>query len=183
MKKSIIASIIALGMTSGMAQATEQDVTFNGSVTAVTCDLGVSGEGTNGSLPNMVDLGQAALGSAGGDVVNFVFKPSRTGGNQAACDALDSSKTATLTWFGTTFDGNGLGKTGGTAEGAYVELKATNASSANNNQKVTASGTTHDFSAGNLKTGGDGLKYSAQLIPGTDAGSFEAVARYAFSYK
>lgn len=184
MKKSIIASLVALGVVSGLAQAADHDVTFQGSVTTVTCDLDVSGAGVNGNLPNMVDLGQAKIGDVNsGKVVDFVFKPSQTAGNQAACDAMDASKAATLTWFGSTFDGNGLGKTGGTAEGAHVKLMATNATSANNSQPVTASGTAHEFSAGNLKTGGDGLKYSAQLIPGASAGSFEAVARYALSYK
>lgn len=184
MKKNIIASLVALGMVSGLAQAAEQDVSFTGSVTTVTCDLGVDGDGTNGSLPNMVDLGQVKLGDPNsGKLVSFAFKPLQTAGNQAACDQMADDKTATLTWFGTSFDGNGLGKTGGTAEGAYVELKATNAKSANNNQKITASGTAHDFLSGKLKTGGDGLQYSAKLIPGSSAGSFEAVARYAFSYK
>ncbi len=183
MKKNIIASLVALGMVSGLAQAAEHDVTFTGSVTTVTCDLQVSGDGVNGNLPNMVDLGQAKLGGAGGKVQKFVFKPSQTGGNQAACDAMEASKTATLTWYGTTFDGTGLGKTGGTAEGAYVKLMATNAKGANNNQPVVASGVAHEFSADKLKTGGEGLQYSAQLIPGSSAGSFEAVARYAFDYK
>ncbi|ECU3284686.1 fimbrial protein [Salmonella enterica subsp. enterica serovar Javiana] len=183
MKKSIIASVVALGMVSGGVQASEQDVTFHGSVTTVTCDLDVTGDGINGNLPNMVDLGQAKLGDAdSGKVVNFVFKPSQTAGNQAACDVMEANNTASLTWFGTSFDGNGLGKTSGTAEGASVKLMATNAKT-NNNQPVTANGTVHEFSADKLKTGGDGLQYSAQLIPGTEAGSFEAVARYAFSYK
>ncbi len=181
MKKNIIASIVALGMVSGLAQAAEHDVTFNGSVTAVTCDLEVSGDGTNSNLPNMVDLGQVKVGENGKEV-NFVFKPSQVGNNQTSCDAMDANKTATLTWFGTTFDGNGLGKTAGAAEGAYVKLMATNAK-ADNNQPITASGTSHNFSADKLKTGGAGLQYSAQLIPGSVAGDFEAVARYAFSYK
>ncbi|EGJ8836519.1 fimbrial protein [Escherichia coli] len=181
MNKNIIASIVALGMVSGAAQATEHDVTFNGSVTAVTCDLEVTGEGSHSGLPNMVDLGQAELGSRG-KLVNFAFKPSQTNNNQQTCDNMEDTGTATLTWYGTSFDGTGLGKTAGTAEGAYVELMATNAT-ADNNQPITASGTSHDFSPSELKTGGDGLQYSAQLVSGSEAGDFEAVARYAFSYK
>ncbi|EFH2542034.1 fimbrial protein [Escherichia coli] len=181
MKISIIASIMALGMVSGLAQATAHDVTFTGSVTNVTCDLGVTGGGSNVQTQNVVDLGQVNPNQAG-KVVEFAFKPAQVAGNQTACDAMDANGTAKITWQGTTFDGNGLGKTSGTAEGAHVELMALNAK-AENNKPVTSNGTAHEFSGDKLKTGGEGLKYSAKLTGGAVAGDFEAVARYTFDYK
>ena len=183
MKKSIIASVVALGMISGVAQAAEQDVTFTGSVTAVTCDLDVTGEGANGSLPNQVALGTAKTGEKA-QPVEFIFKPSQAAGNQASCDQMADNNKASITWFGSTFDGTALTNASGSATGAYVEIKATNADAADNNKVVTSSGTEHKFPASLLKTGGEGLKYTAQLDgTGAQAGSVETVARYAFSYK
>lgn len=185
MKKSIIASVIALGMVSGVAQAAapQQDVTFTGSVTAVTCDLSITGEGANGSLPNQVALGTAKVGEKA-QPVEFIFKPSQVAGNQAACDQMQDGNKASITWFGSTFDGTALTNASGSATGAYVEIKATNADGSDNNKVVKASDTEHKFPAALLKTGGEGLKYSAQLdATGAQAGSVETVARYAFSYK
>ncbi|HEI6730686.1 TPA: fimbrial protein [Yersinia enterocolitica] len=182
MKKSMIASIVALGMASGFAQAAEQDVTFTGSVTAVTCDLVVSGEGANANLPNQVALGTAKKGERAG-AVEFAFKPAQTAGNQSSCDDMESNGKATITWFGSNFNGTALANASGTATDALVEVKALNADAADNNKVVSASGTAHNFPASLLKTGGEGLKYSAELVGGQEAGSVDTTARYAFSYK
>ncbi|HEI6731323.1 fimbrial protein [Yersinia enterocolitica] len=184
MKKNVITSVVALGMVSGLAHAIpSQDVTFTGSVTAVTCDLTITGEGANGSLPNQVALGTAKVGEKA-QPVEFVFKPSQVAGNQDACDAMQDSNKASITWFGSTFDGKALTNASGSATGAYVELMAKNADADDSGKVVTASGTEHKFPASYLKTGGEGLKYTAQLdATGAQAGSVETVARYAFSYK
>ncbi|HAM3643303.1 TPA: hypothetical protein IBK98_005151 [Escherichia coli] len=185
MKKKIIASVVALGMVSGVAQAAapEHDVTFTGSVTAVTCDLTITGEGVNGRLPNQVDLGTAKVGEMS-KPVEFIFKPSQVSGNQESCDKMVGTNKASITWFGSTFDGTALTNASGSATGAYVEIKATNADATDKDKVVATSGTEHKFPASLLANGGEGLKYSAQLnAKGASAGSVETVARYAFSYK
>ena len=53
MKKSIIASVVALGLVSGMAQAGEKEIQFVGSVTAVTCDIDPSVDGSTSIMPGV----------------------------------------------------------------------------------------------------------------------------------
>ena len=88
MKKSIIASIVALGMASGMAQAATNEVQFHGNVTTVTCDLTPSIDGSlNPNGPGMIELGDVKVGGEG-KVVHFAFKPASDTSNATACNAI-----------------------------------------------------------------------------------------------
>lgn len=76
MKKSIIASIIALGVLGGTAHAANE-VTFLGSVSATTCDLTTSVNGA--AQPNqVVQLGTVQAGQEG-TAVDFAMKPANPG--------------------------------------------------------------------------------------------------------
>ena len=75
MKKSVIASVMALGMASGLAQAADtpdNEIQFKGNVSTVTCDLAPS---VNGSLNpdgvGVIQLGDVKVGGTG-KVVSFV---------------------------------------------------------------------------------------------------------------
>lgn len=191
MKKSMIASLVALGLVSGLAQADDKEIKFVGSVTAVTCDIEPSVDGADTMLPNTIQLGTVATGERG-NVVDFRFKPSVTAGNQTSCDNMQDNGTVSLTWTGDTFSGKGLGiipaldangNLSNTAQAtdAFVEITPKNAS--NGGSFIQASNTTHEFAPSALKTGGDGLQYQAVLQGGQVAGAFQTAAKFNFSYK
>lgn len=72
MKKSIIASIIALGVLGGTAHAANE-VTFLGSVSATTCDLTTSVNGA--AQPNQVVQLGTVQANQPGNFVDFAMKP------------------------------------------------------------------------------------------------------------
>lgn len=191
MKKSMIASLVALGLVSGLAQAADKEVKFVGSVTAVTCDIEPSVDGSDSMLPNTIQLGAVAKGAAGKEI-DFRFKPSVTAGNQSSCDSMQDNGTVSLTWTGDTFSGQGLGiipaldangnpLSTAQATDAFVEITPKNTKTASS--FIQASNTTHEFAPATLKTGGDGLQYKAVLKGGQIAGAFQTAAKFNFSYK
>ncbi|HAM4877256.1 TPA: fimbrial protein [Escherichia coli] len=178
MKKSIIASIVALGLVSGLAQAADKEVQFVGSVTTVTCDIDPSVDGSNSMMPGVIQLGSVKTGEAG-TPVDFTFKPSAA--SQTDCDAMLDNGTVSLTWTSDKFTNDGLGAISGAATDAHVEITPQNANGVAD--FIKANGTTHEFSPTTLKTGGDGLKYQAALRGGQVAGDFQSAAKFNFSYK
>lgn len=180
MKKSIIASIVALGLVSGMAQADEKEIQFVGSVTAVTCDIDPSVDGSTSIMPGVIQLGTVKKGETG-TAINFSFKPSATSGNQASCDSMQDNGTVSLTWTGDKFTTDGLGSISGTATDAHVQITALNAKS--QGDFIKASATTHEFAPSHLKTGGKGLQYKAVLKGGSVAGDFQTAAKFNLTYK
>ncbi|HAD6864591.1 TPA_asm: fimbrial protein [Salmonella enterica subsp. enterica serovar Typhimurium str. SL1344] len=181
MKKSIIASVVALGLVSGLAQAADKEVQFVGSVTNVTCDIEPSVDGSNSMIPGLIQLGTVAAGVKG-QPVNFTFKPAKDQQNITACDTMQDTGTAKLTWTSSNFTAKGLTAISGAATDAAVEISPTNAK-AGNGTMITASATSHDFDPTLLKTGGAGLKYQAILAGGTQVGDMHTAAKFNFSYK
>lgn len=181
MKKSIIASVVALGLVSGLAQAAEKEIEFVGSVTKITCDITPVVDGAESMTPGVIQLGSVHLNSYG-KAVDFAFKPTPYATNIMSCDEMDDNGTAVLTWSGDKFSSQGLQGLSGSATDAVVEIKAMNAKTGAGDI-VTASGTEHEFEASLLKTGGEGLKYKAQLVGGSQAGDFKTAAKFNFSYK
>ncbi|HGA5440695.1 TPA: fimbrial protein [Salmonella enterica subsp. enterica serovar Eastbourne] len=185
MKKSIIASVIALGMASGVAQAAVNEVQFHGNVTTVSCDLVPS---VNGSLdangPGMIELGDVATGGTG-KTVSFVFKPRQDAQNQTACDQIAgvAGKTLDLTWSGIKFGNNGLGALDGSAAAdSNVEIKPINSTNAAASF-VKASGEKNTFNTSLLQSGtGEGLKYEAVLKAGKTPGDFKTAATFNVTY-
>ncbi|MGP3592744.1 fimbrial protein [Vagococcus sp. WN89Y] len=181
MKKSIIASVVALGLVSGLAQAAEKEIEFVGSVTKVTCSIVPVVDGAITLNPSVIKLGNVQP-NARGKVVNFAFKPNPTATNRDVCNAMDDNGTAVLTWSGDKFSTQGLQGISGSATDAVVEIKAVNTKTGASDI-VTASGTQHEFAPSLLKKGGEGLKYKAQLVSGIQAGDFKTAAKFNFSYK
>lgn len=182
MKKSILASVIALGLVSGLTHAAENEVQFVGSVVKTTCDLEASGTGPNaGLVKNVIELGQATTGMPGKDV-NFAFKPVNEGNNVQNCAQLaqDGISTVALTWNSNAFNGTGLAAISGTASDAYVEVKATNAK-VGNDEVMTTSGAVQEFDATKLSS--EGLQYQAKLIGGNKPGDFKTASKFTFYYK
>ncbi|HAG4415422.1 TPA: fimbrial protein [Salmonella enterica] len=181
MKKSILATVVALGLVSGMAHAADE-VQFVGSVTSTTCEIIPSVNGVNnGAAQEVIQLGAVKVNGQG-DAVDFVFKPSAATDNAASCDAMLDTGVVTMTWTGNYFNGNGLGIATGAAKDARVEIKPVNAK-ADNGTAILASATSNEFDPAKLKTGGEGLKYTAQLFGGATPGDFQTAAKFNFSYK
>ncbi len=182
MKKSILASVIALGMVSGLAQAAGNEVQFVGSVVATTCDLEASGTGSDaGLVKNIIELGQTEINTPGKEVT-FAFKPVNNAQNQQNCEQLAGSNSkVVLTWNSNAFDGqNGLGAISGAASDAFVRVQALNADT-NNNVVMLTSGDSQEFAAAKLAS--DGLQYKAQLVGKTQPGDFQTASKFTVHYK
>ncbi|MFH6596456.1 major pilin PefA [Salmonella sp. XN2] len=172
MKKSIIASIIALGVLGGTAHAANE-VTFLGSVSATTCDLTTSVNGA--AQPNqVVQLGTVQAGQEG-QVVDFAMKPADP--TAGGCQNL-AGKTATVSWASAALDGEGFGATSGAATDSKVLVESVNSKKPG---AVNANASMVDFDAGNLTA--DGLKFTAKLKGGQTEGDFKSVASFAVAYK
>lgn len=177
MKKSIIASVVALGLMGGVAHAANSNNTvfFHGSVSTTTCDLSTS---QNGQLlaDSTVYLGTVAP-NAEGQAKEFVLKA--TNANDAACTALTAQQTATVSWTSDLLNANGLvaGK-GSIAGDAQVLLNSVNAKTPG---AITASANTADFTAD--KVIGEGLKFSAKAKGGATPGTFQTAASFSVAYK
>lgn len=183
MKKSILASVIALGMVSGLAQAAGNEVQFVGSVVATTCDLEASGTGSDaGLVKNIIELGQTKMNTPGKEVT-FAFKPVNNAENQKNCEQVmaNSNSKVVLTWNSNAFDGqNGLGALSGAASDAFVKVQALNADT-NNNVVMLTSGDSQEFAAAKLAS--DGLQYKAQLVGVTKPGDFQTASKFTVYYK
>ena len=183
MKKSILASVIALGMVSGLAQAAGNEVQFVGSVVATTCDLEASGTGSDaGLVKNIIELGQTKINTPGKEVT-FAFKPVNNAQNQQNCEQLAAGPNSkvVLTWNSNAFDGqNGLGAISGAASDAFVKVQALNADT-NNNVVMLTSGDSQEFAAAKLAS--DGLQYKAQLVGKTQPGDFQTASKFTVYYK
>ena len=183
MKKSILASVIALGMVSGLAQAAGNEVQFVGSVVATTCDLEASGTGSDaGLVKNIIELGQTKINTPGKEVT-FAFKPVNNAQNQQNCEQLAAGPNSkvVLTWNSNAFDGqNGLGAISGAASDAFVTVQALNADT-NNNVVMLTSGDSQEFAAAKLAS--DGLQYKAQLVGKTQPGDFQTASKFTVHYK
>ncbi len=174
MKKSIIASIIALGVLGGTAHAANE-VTFLGSVSATTCDLTTSVNGA--AQPNqVVQLGTVQAGQEG-TAVDFAMKPANPG--SLGCQGLDT-KTVTVSWASAALNADGFGATGGAATDATVLVNNVNAKT-NPGAAVNANASTVEFNGADLNT--DGLKFQAKLKGGQTVGDFKSVASFAVAYK
>ncbi|EPI1929319.1 major pilin PefA [Salmonella enterica subsp. enterica serovar Typhimurium] len=172
MKKSIIASIIALGVLGGTAHAANE-VTFLGSVSATTCDLTTSVNGA--AQPNQVVQLGTVQANQPGNFVDFAMKP--VDPNAQGCANL-AQKTATVSWASAALDGEGFGATSGTATDAKVLVESVNSK---NPGAVNANASTVNFEGAKLTT--DGLQFKAKLKGGATEGDFKSVASFAVAYK
>lgn len=181
MKKSIIASIVAMGLFSGLTQAAEKEVQSVGAVTTVTCDLESSVDGSDTLMPNVIHLGEAKVGGGKGTAVAFTFKPKQDQANIASCNTMQDNGSLNIIWTGS-FENGGLKNISGDAADAHVKIQATNATGASNNKVIMTNGEKHAFSPALLKDG-TGLKYTATLAAGNTPGKVETAAKFNLEYK
>ncbi|EFB2482974.1 fimbrial protein [Escherichia coli] len=176
MNKSIIASVLALGLVSGMAHADGQtgEVQFIGVVTQNTCDIVPEVDGT--LAKNVVDLGTVAPGITG-DYKNFALK-AKDPAQQGCVDF--NGKTANVAWASAAFTPEGLGYTSGTATDAIVKLETVNAKV---NAVVTSANNQGVEFDGSKLTAGDGFQFKAALKGGNKIGDFRSAAAFTVSYK
>ncbi len=174
MKKLILASVVAMAMSAGVAQANTGDLQFIGSVSDVTCDIVVENEGV---VTNVIQLGTTPVGDKAAPV-EFALKAA----DPAACN-LGNTANAEVAWASPTINSLGLGNGGGTATGTDMTLTAT---SADGGPKVIKKGSNFaNFKAADVN--GDGFKFEAQLDAATSGtatvGTFTAAAAFAVAYK
>ncbi|CNC45768.1 hypothetical protein [Yersinia similis] len=175
MKKSIISSVIALGVMGGSAAyAAPIDVTFTGGVTAKTCDIAVSP--SPGVMGNTVDLGVVGQGQTGQPVT---FALTASNATTPECASLSAQETAEVMWLSSKMDGVGLGMTSGDATGSRVLLTSVNAKDAQ--VSINSANTSAAFEAN--KVIGDGFKFEAKLQGGQVPGKFQSVASVQVLYK
>ncbi|MBW5812815.1 fimbrial protein [Yersinia kristensenii] len=175
MKKSIVSSVIALGVMAGSAaHAAPVDVTFTGGVTAKTCDISVDSPNAMG---NNIELGVVGKGVTG-PAVSFALKAANAAGGD--CANLTAQDTAQVRWFSPKMDALGLGMTSGEANDSRVLLTAVNTKSANP-VSINNSNDTAEFEAN--KVVNDGLKFEAKLQGGQTPGRFQSVAKVDILYK
>lgn len=173
MKKSIIASVVALGVMSGYAHADQ--VIFTGAVTANTCQLAPSVNGN--TLANQVVALPDVAPGATGNAVNFAMKPSNPAA--AGCANL-AGKTVSVGWSGAGLSAEGFkANPGSVASDATVLLTAKNSKTANTAINATVSAV--EFEADKLTA--DGLQFEAKAKGGAQAGNFQSTASFTVAYK
>lgn len=176
MNKSIIASILALGLVSGMAHAAGQtgEVQFIGVVTQNTCDIVPEVDGTLSK--NVIDLGTVSP-NAVGSYKNFALKAKDP--TQPGCVEFNG-KTANVGWASAAFNADGLGYTSGTATDAIVKMETINAKA---NVAITSANNQGVEFDGTKLTAGEGFQFKAALKGGAKIGDFRSAAAFTVSYK
>lgn len=175
MKKLILASVVAMAMSAGVAQANTGDLQFIGSVSDVTCDIVVENDGV---VTNVIQLGTTKPGEKA-NPVEFALKAA----DPAACTLGTTTTSAEVAWASPTINSAGLGNGGGTAGGTDMTLTAT---SADGGAKPIKKGSNFaNFKAADVN--GDGFRFEAQLDAATSGaatvGTFTAAAAFAVAYK
>ncbi|EKN4715480.1 fimbrial protein [Yersinia enterocolitica] len=179
MKKSIIASVIALGLVGGAAHAANNEVQFVGAVTSETCDLQPE-TSDGGMITNIVNLGSVKVGETG-QPVEFALKP--VDATAPGCQAIAvPNKTATVSWASPAFTADGLKAISGAATDAAVLLTAKNSGAAGNADTVINSSTRSVLFPATQITQ-DGLTFAAQLKAKNAVGDFQSAASFVVAYK
>lgn len=171
-----LASAVAF---SSVASANSGTINFTGTITSATCTVSPI---VNGGVASTIDLGTPGTDLSGAQAVKFSLTPA--GPSATACLA---KAAADVSWSAPNMDAAGFGNSGGSATGVSLQLKATNASSAD--ELVTDSNRTiaYDASSAQPPTLAS-FDYEAQLVKtvssGTvSAGSFATSASYTVAYK
>ncbi len=184
MKKSIIASVIALAAFSGAANAANAapdanagtiDLNFSGTVSTTTCALDPTVGGITGK--NDIALGQTELNTKGADI-EVIFKP--TAASAAACNAATNDFVMQWEGVGSSFENQGLKAATGAASDSHVQIQATNAKTSNNTI-AESDGFQYEFTSAEMKA--NGLKYKVALMGGSQVGDMTATAQVKHWYK
>lgn len=171
-----LASAVAF---SSVASANSGTINFNGTITSATCTVSPI---VSGGVANSIDLGTPGTDLTTAKAVEFSLTPAGT----SAADCL-AKTAADVSWSAPNMDAAGLANSGGSATGITLQLKATNATKAND--LVTDTNRTISYvGAGTPATALASFDYEAKLVKtvtsGTvTAGSFATTASYTVAYK
>lgn len=168
--KSLFITIPAI-LLANTVQANSGNLNLVGTVSAVTCNISV--ESVSGSAVTMVDLGTSAVDSAGQEVI-FYLSPDVSDSN---CDLTNLN--ADVTWSGSNLGPQGIENSSGTAEGTRALLKARPLGGAA--VDITSAQPSHEFLQSQMHQDGS-LQFSAQLVAGSEPGTFASTVAYSVSY-
>ncbi|EJH8995745.1 hypothetical protein NF634_002873 [Salmonella enterica] len=184
MKKSVFAmSVLSLALLSGAASANVNDsnldannVRFLGTVSQITCNLVPH---VNGSATNVVNVGVVSVNSPGSEIPFSLKLDGKNTDATTGCPAIQDATTANISFMGA-LNEKGLTNQTGTATDSHVEILAKN----NNDAK-----TTHIVQSDNMRSvagkalKADGAKFTAKLVGGATAGSYESAIAYQVQYQ
>ncbi|MDH1612397.1 fimbrial protein [Klebsiella aerogenes] len=177
-KLMIIAAMAAAGFVGASQAASTGTITFNGEVTATTCDANVDGQGPDATiiLPTVGSNQLAVAGDTAG----------RTGFNIGLSNCAGTLQTASAFFeAGNTVDlvSGRLKNTGGDAQNVSLQLREMNSNESvivagNSNQ--TANATYYDIS-----TGSADMPYSVEYFAddAVTAGTVNSSVIYSIQYK
>ncbi len=173
----MIASAVAMVMTAGSAMAAptsggQGEVQFVGTVVAKTCDIVVEG---GGAVNNTIQFGTVNVNGNTSKDFTLKFKDDGT--------CVGSATKASFLWKSPNLTNQGFTNQSGTADKAYVELRANDGvgnNVASNKNLITSTNNTVDFTIANAS---EGFAYKATLQGGATAGTFETAAAYSVVYE
>ena len=169
-----IASVVAF---SSVASANSGTINFTGTITSATCTISPV---VNGGVSSSINLGNLDTSLTGAKAVPFSLAPAGT----SASDCL-AKTAADISWSSPVMDPAGLANNGGSATGVSLELKAINATKAND--LVTDSNRVIAYSV-TAPTKLAKFDYEAKLVKtvtsgAISAGNFTTSASYTVAYK
>lgn len=174
MKLTKIAQLVAVASLASAASvyASTGIVTFNGAVTAKTCDVDLDVNGI-ASATGIVELGTIDVDSVG-DTVDLVFTPVKPG----TTDPCENIAKMKMSWEGPALGTAGIVNSNGNATGSIVELALKTAPTS----LVTRATPMYEFTPASP---GDPVsaEFTAQLKSASTAGSFNATTTYSIVYE
>ena len=180
MKKLFILGALASAVAfSSVASANSGTINFTGTITSATCTVSPV---VGGGVASSIDLGTPGTDLTTAKTVQFSLTPA----GPSAADCL-AKTAADVSWSAPNMDAAGLGNSGGSATGVSLQLKAKNATKAD--ELVTDTNRTIAYAGtGTPATPLTTFDYEAQLVKtvksGTvKAGSFATSASYTVAYK
>lgn len=178
-KLFVFGALVSAAAFSSVASANSGTINFTGVITSATCAISPV---VGGAVASAINLGTPGTDLTGAKVVRFSLTPA--GPSAANCLAKTA---ADVSWSAPNMDAAGLGNSGGSATGVSLQLKATNATKADelvtdSNRVIAYAGTGTPLAALN------NFDYEAQLVKSVaggavGAGSFATSASYTVAYK
>ncbi|EGM8354256.1 TPA: hypothetical protein OMI13_004098 [Escherichia coli] len=177
MKKTFIASAIAMTISTGSAMAALGDkgsqgqVQFLGTVAAKTCDVVIDGAG---AVNNLIQFGTLTQGATATKEFSVKLK-------DPTC--VTGMTKAYFLWTSPNFNSKGILNQSGSASEAWVKLNAKTDTAGNTTADTADITSTNNAVMFSIVDATKGFKYSAELNAGNIAGTFETAAAYSVVYE
>ncbi|MEG2266956.1 MAG: hypothetical protein RSA84_03145 [Acinetobacter sp.] len=178
MKKLLVLGAITSAVAfSSVASANSGTINFTGTITSATCTISPVVNGGVSSSINLGNLDTALTGTP----VQFSLTPA----GSSAKDCL-AKTAADVSWSAPNMDATGFANSGGSAKGVSLQLKAKNATAAD--ELVTDSNRVIEYAATGASSTLSNFDYEAKLVTSVSggtvsAGSFATSASYTVAYK